>query len=281
MEAHELSAMAEQQLEEALASHVAINRIRLATFAATALTIFVAGAAAYVLAVAVLTAQLGTWALGSRARRQQATGDQCRMRALLLDALGPTGARVDYGNLLRRISPEVRQQSAAVADPNYYASTAAPGLLRLREHLQENAFWNKSLYDSAADARLRAVVALGIAAGGVVLVAIPLAPRDQALLAARVLVVALSFFATLDQIREIGTWRSASDAIGQVDQRLETLTACSPGELMGPQAHSFLAAYGDYCAISSATPPIPKYLYLKHRDHLNVIWRERTNMARP
>jgi hypothetical protein len=114
-----------------------------------------------------------------------------------MDALGSTTERIDLADWLTRISPDAAKRAGSSVDPNYFASRSLPGLARLRDHIQENAFWGKFLYGASAEryARLLGILAAFVVVVG--FVAVPLAPRDQALLVSRILVAALSFGAVL------------------------------------------------------------------------------------
>ncbi len=269
-------AIAQVELSESLASHRTARRFYLATLGFSALTFFLPTALAYGAAVIALAAQAAAWAYLRRASNQQSVGDQAGRRALLLDALGSTAERVDLGDVLQRLSQTAHDGSSKIADPNYFASQAPPGPARLRDHLQENAFWNKALYAEAAAARVKALVVPAALVGIVTLVALPLAPRDQSLTAARLVVGIVSLAAILTEVREIISWKAAETSVGQIDRRLETLAHLSADELVAKRLESVLAVFGDYCVITSSTPTIPRRIYQQNKDRLNRIWHERT-----
>jgi hypothetical protein len=194
------------------------------------------------------------------------------MRGLLLDALGATTEHIDLADLVNRIGPEAQARATRSINPDYFASKAPQGVVRLRDHLQENAFWGKYLYAEAAGWYSRALGAFGAAAIAVALIAIPLAPHSQSLTVARVLVTALSFGAALTQINEILSWRSARSKIETVDRRLEVLSSLSEAELMSKGIEALFAVFGDYCVATAMSPPIPTSIYRRHREKLNTLW---------
>jgi hypothetical protein len=196
------------------------------------------------------------------------------MRGLLLDALGSTTEHIDLADLVNRISSDARARAVGSVDPNYFASKSPQGVVRLRDHLQENAFWGKCLYGAAADRYSRLLGAFGVAAIAVALVAIPLAPHGQSLVVARILVTALSFGAALTQINEILSWRSAKSKIETVDRRLEVLAAFSEAQLMSQGLEALFAVFGDYSVATAMSPPVPGSIYLRQRQHLNTLWDE-------
>jgi hypothetical protein len=244
------------------------------TFIASVASIFVSSQYAYYAALCALITQGASWALRVHSGRQQSVGDEGRMRGLLLDALGSTTEHIDLADLVNRISSDARERAVASVDSDYFASKAPQGVVRLRDHLQENAFWGKCLYEAAAAQYSKLLGAFGIATVAVALVAIPLAPHGQSLVVARVLVTALTFGAALTQINEILSWRSAKTKIETVDRRLEALAAFSETQLMSQGIEALFAVFGDYCVATATSPPVPKSIYLRQRSHLNDLWDE-------
>lgn len=267
-------ALAHEELAEASRMYRWSRQLQIVTFAVSVTSIFVSSNYAYWVAFLALISQSISWAFRIRASGQQSTGDEARMRGLLLDALGSTTEPIDLADLLNRMSSHVRARAVKSVDPDYFASTAPEGLVRLRDHLQENAFWGKCLYEVAANQYSKFLGVFGIAAIAILFVAIPLSPHDQSLIAARVLVTALSFGAALTQANEILTWRSAKSKIETVDRRLEVLAKYSKTELMSKGIEALFAVFGDYCVATATSPPVPVSIYRHQRQRLNTLWDE-------
>jgi hypothetical protein len=136
-------------------------------------------------------------------RKQQANAEELRIRGLLSDALGSPGERIGLANSLGRVSGAVRQRAAQSADPNYFASASPTGLTRLRDHLQENAFWNKSMYAAAARQYSAMLASFAVAALVIVLVALPLVP-DAAVFARYFVAVLVLVRRLLRSMRSFG-----------------------------------------------------------------------------
>jgi hypothetical protein len=201
------------------------------------------------------------------------------MRGLLLDAIGSTTERIDLANWLSCIDPSAHERASKSVDPNYFASSAPTGVRRLCEHLQENAFWGKYLYKVTA---ARYTKLLWIFVCGTVLamlVAIPLSSGWEDFIVARVLVTALAFGAVLTQINEILSWRAAEVKIEAVDRRLDALAGYSEDQLKSDRIEALFAVYGDYCLATAAAPPVPRWIYLRERDRLNDLWRQRAGQT--
>jgi hypothetical protein len=274
LSAVDVMALAHEELAEASRGYLRSRQLQVVTFTASVVSIFVSSQYAYYPALFALISQGVSWTLRIHASSQQSIGDEGRMRGLLLDALGPTTEHIDLADLVNRISSDAQARAVRSVDPNYFASKAPQGVVRLRDHLQENAFWGKCLYGSAADRYLRLLGAFGVAAIAVILVAIPLAPHNQSLVVARLLVTALSFGAALTQINEILSWRSAKSKIETVDRRLEVLATFSEAQLMSQGIEALFAVFGDYCVATATSPPVPGSIYSHQRQRLNALWGE-------
>jgi hypothetical protein len=270
----EVIALAHEELADASKWYRWSRRLQIVTFLASVVSIFISGPYAYYPAFAALASQSLSWFIRFRASNLQSIGDEGRMRGLLLDALGPTTEQIDLADLVNQISPNARIRAARSVDPDYFSSNAPVGLARLRDHLRENAFWGKYLY-SAAVCRYATWLCVFVAAAIVVaLVAIPLAPHGESLVVARVLVTALSFGAALTQVNEILSWRSAKLKIEIVDRRVEVLVPLSERQLVSRGLEALYAAFGDYCVATAVSPPLPRGIYQRQREHLNSLWNE-------
>jgi hypothetical protein len=241
-------------------------------------SIFVDEKISYTATVLMALLQLASWLLRRAAAKRQSVGDNGRMRGLLLDALGSTTEHLDFTDFLQDVSERAKRvhESESPGSGGHFASTSKPGLRRLRDHIQENAFWNRSLYEKAATASMVYLIAYGAAAAFVVLIAIPLSPHGDGLIFARLLVAALAFAPALAQVSEILAWRAAQAKIEAVDRRLERLAPLSESALRGQSLDSIFAIFADYTVATCATPPIPQRIYRKHRDSLNRLWSERS-----
>ena len=268
-------ALAHEELAEASRGFRWSRVLQIVTFTSSVVSIFATSRFAYYPAVLALGSQGLSWALRIQASNHQSIGEEGRMRGLLLDALGQTTEYIDLADWENSVGANAQRRAEQSVDPNYFASNSHEGVVRLRDHLQENAFWGKHLYADAASQYSRILTAFVIVAITSGLVAIPLAPHDQSLVAARVLVTALSFGAALTQINEILSWRSAQAKIEIVDRRLEVLAAYSEGRLKTKGIEALFAVFGDYCVATAISPPIPGKIYSSQRHRLNALWDQR------
>lgn len=271
----EIIALGNAELAEASRWFGLSRRMQSVPIVAGVVAVFVSDTASYLGAVVAALAQACVWLSRRHASNLQSTGDEARRRGLLLDALGPTTEPMDIALLLSHLSKKAHSNIQALEDPNYFASEVAPGAVRLREHLQENAFWAKCQYDAV----VRRYWALFAVYAGVALilglVLVPLTPDEVSVVAARVLVTMFSFTAAVTQLNEVLAWRSAAQKVEILDRRLETLVARDDHELRADRLESMLAVFADYCIATAMAPPVPPKVYEQDRDRLNSLWEDR------
>jgi len=189
----------------------------------------------------------------------------------LIDALGVDEEPLDTTDLRRRFSARLETQARKFEDEEYYASKEAPGLERLRSHLQESAFWSKGLYEAAAQ---RSFWVWGAVATVVVLVsyfAQPFVAAATAEIAVKAMVIFLAFLPATDGFGQALGWAGAAKQADAVDRRLERLDAQAREPL--------IAAFADYSVAAACTAPIPAWVYDAERERLNTLWRERKRLA--
>jgi hypothetical protein len=279
MSSLEIISVANEELAAAASGYRLSRRLQILTFILSVTSIFISNTYTYIPALVALIVQLTAWAVRLRAGRNHAIGDEGRRRGLLLNAFGPTSERIDLTNWLNRISPDTQDRARKSVDPDYFASSAQTGVRRLCEHLQENALWGKCLYSAAATYYMRFLFAFAGSAVLSALVAIPLASGDGKLILARVLVAVLAFGAAITQINEIMSWRAAEGQIEAIDRRLDVLVSYSDDRLKSDRIEALFAVYGDYSIATAAAPPVPRWIYLRERDRLNDLWRQRTSQT--
>ena len=178
---------------------------------------------------------------------------------------------LDTADLRRRFSRSVEAGAAGLEDERYFADGEAPGLQRLRSHLQESAFWSKGLYEAASRRSFRA---WGLVTVSILLVgyfAQPFAGAGTAQVVARAMVVFLAFVAAADGFGQAFAWAAAARQADAVDRRLERLDA--------EAREALLAAFADYSVTTASAPPIPAGVYRAERERLNALWRDRKASA--
>lgn len=272
---HEIIALANAQLEKAAKGYRASRWLQVATFSLGVISVFVGSPLTYIPALIALGVQISSWVARNRAAKCHSAGEEGRIRGLLLDALGTVGEKVDLSNWFGRVTPSEGETLPSPVAADYFASEASLGMKRLCEHLQENAFWGKHLYKSAADYYGRALWIFSIVAVVAILVAIPITSGDSDIILARLIVVALASGAAFTQLAEVMAWRSAESKSETLDRRLDSLTTFTDEELSSSRIGTVFSAYGDYCIATSGAPPVPTWIYASQKERVNGLWARR------
>jgi hypothetical protein len=263
-QAHSLLALSRAEQEAAKRWFVRSRLAHVATLVLSVPALFVEGRLAYLLALAALATEVTAWTYRILADRRHSLAEEGRRRALLCDAMGAPPGALALRVLRASFSKRAERTAHAHEDPNYYASTAAPGPMRLRDHLQESAFWSQELYSSAARAA-------GLAAGVLLLlvivalfVVVGWGSANASLAVARVGVVFLSFLVVSDIATQALAWHDAAEKSRDVTQRLE-------GDTLNEHSTA-LAVFGDYSVATATTPPIPTFLYRWNGGRIARAW---------
>ncbi len=236
-----------------------------ATLVLTTLTVWASGPWHYYFALGALGTEAFAW--GCRvygAVGRHALAEKGRRAALLWNAFGKTPGPLDLRDLRAEFSEQAEQTATSFEDDDYYASTQAQGPDRLRDLIQESAFWSHQLYRTAAmtmGALAAVLLILVLVAFAIVMGA---QSADYALTVARIGVVFLSFLVFSDVLTDAWAWSVAATKSKEVSRRLDGETLNDP-----PNA---LAVFGDYSIATATAPPIPSFVYRRHHDRIERAW---------
>lgn len=270
----ELTAIAHEQLKSASRAYAVSKRLQVVTLVTTLVAVFVP-VLSYFTTVAAFLCQVATFYFRHQGQKKQGVGDEIRRRAMLQDALGPFDQTFDLTELLRRAGVKVRDRATGKAASDYFASTATDGLVRLRDHLRENAFWNRCLYGECAQTGLRFLAIVMSSAVFLFLLAVAIVPSSATTNLTRVFIALLASFVGYALLADVLSWRSAAGSIESLERRLDTIKQLSENDLRSKALGELLAIFAEYTVATSKVPPIPDAEYQKHRDGLNALWRER------
>jgi hypothetical protein len=255
------------------------RRLQMATLVSGVTITFLPGIA-YFGAIATLLFQGAALYLRQRGQQKQGIGDEIRRRGLMLDALGHFDQSYDLSELLRKVGDDARARAADRAEVNHFASSAHHGWGRLRDHLRENAFWNRCLYHEAARRGISHLAFFGATCIVVALLSVALVPQGVAIDTMRVFVLIATFLIAFTLLTDTLAWRSASRAIEVLDRKLDTMKNTSDSDLRDSALGDLQVILAEYAVATSKIAPIPDSIYMKHRDQLNRAWNERENEIR-
>lgn len=239
------------------------------TFVLCSVALFATEPAVYVTAVLALCTEAAAWFLRFQAGALHDQAEQGRRRATLIGELGSDPDSLSTSGLLADFSDAARVAAPKWSDPSYYASAQSPGPERLRESLQESAFWSSRLYRAAGQkvlmrtALLSALVVIGL------LLAVGLDAASAGEAAARAATVALATLITADELGMALAYFGAGRTSDQVVTRFDMVDPADLGQM--------LAVYGDYATATALAPPIPDKLYRKRHDATDAAWRSRSH----
>lgn len=230
--------------------------------------------AAYVLSVAALVLEALVWELNRRGQEKHELGETARRHAMLASAFGESPEPIEERDLRSKFSKSDEQRASKLEDSAYYASSAAPGLPRLSELLQESAFWSKDLYEKAAARNYNRAALLITGVVVAALVALPTTASDISLLIARVVVVVLGVFIGGDVFGRARCWSGAARQTEIVYRRLLAAGARSSNKVL-------LGILADYSVATAGCAPIPTDLHRTEHDRLDKLWTQRQRGDQP
>jgi hypothetical protein len=216
-------------------------------------------------ALAVITEAVAWW-LRVSAQLLHDDAEQAKRVALLCNAFGCAESKVG-ADLRVAFSESVHKDAESLDDRGYYSSDEQLGTARLRDLVQESAFFSKHLYAAAAKRAAFIGVAPIVGLVAAIILAAPFSDPRMAVVIARVLVAFLALLISADILGYALAWNAGRALAERVDCTLERIDLASD--------HELLAAFADYGVVTSTTPPIPTGLYDKTRERLNQAWMDR------
>lgn len=223
---------------------------------------------AYSCAILGVILQAARWWCQRIAANRHALGSTIKRRAMLIDSLGPSTEQLDI-RLLRELAgaqAAIRAEAHSVT-ASYYASTEPPGLSRLRENIQESAFYTHRLYSKAATATFTkfGITTFCIVVG--LLIVIGLASREMTIVVANCILAFVAFLVSADQLGQAMSWYGGAMNVERIERRLDTIASDEPAP--------YMAAFADYEAATAMAPAVSTKLYEKERIRLDSLWRDR------
>lgn len=239
---------------------------------AAALSLIAAGYALYLTAIIAFVACGVAAVLRLLANRRLVLGHSLHRISMLAKAYRMNEDCFDVGYLLSKVPARIHSLSVEAAhspDPsgNYSSPTDDAGPSRLRWMIQENAFFNASLYDECADHVLRLISAPIALLALFALVALPVVGGATASVALRAVLAVLSLAILYDQIERWASWRAASRIMLDLENELARFKSVPD--------HRVLLMFSNYQVAISGSPAVEPRIYRRNRDKLNAGWKQR------
>jgi hypothetical protein len=238
------------------------------TLAAAVATVFTHEATDDALALVAVTSEAVARALRWRAGELNHLAERALRRGLITTALGsdpdPTATarmRAGLSAAARRDAEKWHEKSR---EPDPWSSDVPVGPERLRDSLQQSAFWASHLYRAASR---RSSLRLGTLVGAAILIVVALAAAgtgDVAETAARVLT---TFLAVLIPQDELGVKLAHDRAADEAERTVASLDRVEMSDI-----GTALAFFGDYATATAAAAPIPTSVYEREHDAIAAAW---------
>jgi len=204
-----------------------------------------------------------TW-LGFRQQEFRRYGERVRRATLLAKGLGHKLSAHEYRSIETTFDGD-REQAAAKADANYYASSLPPGEDQLIENLYESAFWSADLYrHSARPAWVRFCV-LAIAVLLVIATTLPFLSGDLSVIVSRIVLVVMTVLVSREVFGDAVAYSTAYREVGLIMERLETKT---------DKTADLMLVLGDYNSAVEMTPMPESGVYQRRREKIARAWQK-------
>lgn len=196
------------------------------------------------------------------------TAEKARRAVVLRNGLGIELSAKYYSDLMMQFKVN-ENEGGKWEDSNYFKSTSDYGNKKLTDIVEESSFWAKHLFRLSAN-RQWIYFGATLFASVIGLLVIPLLSiGDLSRLISHVICLILLWLITGNLFTTAMSFTSTASAIDEIEGRLSNMAKnIKPDE-------DILVLVGDYNSLLESTPIIPSAIYLKNRDKLNRLWKER------
>jgi hypothetical protein len=202
-----------------------------------------------------------------QSKKQKDIAERARRMILLVDGLGYEVSQKEITDLLRGFSSS-EASGKKWEDIDYYYSPQNHSSNRLRQILQESAFYSEHLYKESANISW---VLFGIIFifSLVTLFILPLLARTSwTIVVANTICIILMFIITIDLSGRAVEFNDTANLLQQIDDRLE-YTQKEINE------HDLMLILSDYNTAVACTPLIPTIIYKSNKQRLDKLWKNR------
>ena len=221
----------------------------------------------YILATIAMSIEFLAWWFRYLGERNHRRSSKLMRLGLLFDAFGKLSDNsIEIMNSFD-VSGRIRKRAEKLdkewekSNPNFFASEAPVGVVRLLENLQESAFFSNRLCDKASQyifwilgyIFINIIIAFFVFFDGNVW--FPM------------VIVLLFVFVIADELSFAFAWREAAVHFDDIFNHLNVILKSEPDCL-----EIILSILCDYQIATVIAPPVPRYVYFLHRDKLNKEW---------
>tara|TARA_R110002072_G_scaffold95501_1_gene210581 strand:+ start:3397 stop:4215 length:819 start_codon:yes stop_codon:yes gene_type:complete len=222
----------------------------------------------YALSVVSILLALAWLYISEESKTSHSTAERARRAIVIRNGLGIQLSAKSYSDLMmcfKASSDSAKQWE----DEEYFKSESEYGNQKLAEIIEESAFWSKFLLQEYAKKTwLIFSCVLAISVFSLFLVTF----FDSSQLGktiGQIVCLVLIWLITGSLFSKSIKLTSSSNAVDSIEERLNSIIQS------GNIKEDILIYMCDYNSIIEGTPVIPSKIYLKNKDRLNALWRER------
>jgi hypothetical protein len=219
----------------------------------------------YWLAIASLVLLL-TWAAVNRCYTRIRSAAHAARRATLLTGAFPGGLSPDAVLSFTTQATVSMEQAKKCEQADYYATRAPASARRLKEMIEESAFYSATIQRQSATVMSVLLTALVLIAGSAFLVTMPTASADANVTLFRIFLAGAAFALSSDVY---GAMKLHADAACSIDRLLARLGARDKDDSL-PDA---MLAMSDYSAAVEGAPEAIPFIYRFKRAKLDERWK--------
>ncbi|WP_425054845.1 hypothetical protein [Pseudomonas abyssi] len=217
--------------------------------------------------VSILLA-LAWFYISEESKTSHSTAERARRAIVIRNGLGIQLSAKSYSDLILcfKASSDSAEQWE---DEEYFKSESEYGNQKLAEIIEESAFWSKFLLrEYAKKTWLIFSCVLAISVFSLFLITF-FDYSDLSKTVGQILCLVLMWLITGSLFSKSIKLTSSSNAVDSIEERLNSI-------IQGGNIKDDILIYMcDYNSIIEGTPVIPSKIYLKNKDRLNSLWRER------
>jgi hypothetical protein len=241
-------------------------------FIATIISLITTGYVVYVMTVIGLISGITAFVLRLLANRHNFLGHSLHRIAMLAKAYCMNSDQFDVAYLFSKVPIRIHKNCAKKvksSDPSgeYTLPANGDGTSPLRWMIQENAFFNATLYAACAEKAQKILWFIIILVLLCTFLIIPIADGQAKDVLLRCVLAIFSLAILYDQAEQCANWKFASRLMLDLENELARFKTV-------PE-HRVMLLFSNYQIIILGAPAIEKKIYQRNRDKLNVGWRQR------
>lgn len=222
----------------------------------------------YTLSIVSILLALAWLFMSEESKASHSTAERARRAIVIRNGLGIKLGAKPYSDLVMLFKAN-REDAKQWEDQEYFKSESEYGNQKLAEIIEESAFWSKFLlqeYAKKAWLYFSSVLVVSIIA---LFLIIFFDFTQLGKTIAQMLCLILMWLITGSLFSKALKLSSSSSAVDSLEERLNSLLQS------GEVKEDIIIYMSDYNSVIEGTPVIPSKIYLKNKDKLNCLWKDR------